>query len=187
MKSNSAFDSDNSESDHDETNLENVDWQTLLPKNKEKYQEEPNQKSERLYQEGITLAEEERYWEAISRWDQALEITPLNEKLYEMKSQVLMELGEIHPALESAEKSAKIKPIWAEAFQTLGRAQLNVGEIHLALKSFARAKHLNPSNPELWDEDIEWARTLIERKEMEADDEVEMEIDEAEMVESSSP
>lgn len=60
LKSNSAFDSDNSESDHDETNLENVDWQTLLPKNKEKYQEEPNQKSERLYQEGITLAEEER-------------------------------------------------------------------------------------------------------------------------------
>ena len=133
-----------------------------------------------------------RYWEAISRWDQALEITPLNEKLYEMKSQVLMELGEIHPALESAEKSAKIKPIWAEAFQTLGRAQLNVGEIHLvkclfnllagstiiylfiqdfllpailtlylslillytsyiqALKSFARAKHLNPSNPEVF-------------------------------------
>ncbi len=75
-----------------------------------------------------------RYWEAIDHWKQALEITPLNEKIHEMMSQVLMELGEIFPAVEAAEKSIKIKPTWAEAYQTLGRAQLNIGEIEIVRK-----------------------------------------------------
>jgi len=30
----------------------------------------------------------DRYWEAITRWDEAISLTPNNEKLYEMKSQV---------------------------------------------------------------------------------------------------
>ena len=29
-----------------------------------------------------------RYWEAIKKWDEALQLTPLDETLYEMKAQV---------------------------------------------------------------------------------------------------
>lgn len=33
-----------------------------------------------------------RYWEAIKRWDEAIQLTPNDEKLYEMKAQVCMNI-----------------------------------------------------------------------------------------------
>eukprot|EP00794_Sanderia_malayensis_P005517 gene5517-6202_t len=150
--------------EEDEVNLEEVDWRSLVNKGKQANQEDQTDKLQRLHDEGVTLAEEERYWEAIGRWQQALEMSPQDEKLHEMISQALMELGEIFPAVQAAEKSIKLKPTWAEAHQTLGRAQLNIGEIELALKSFQRAQHLRPDDPQLWQEDIEWTKSLIKRK-----------------------
>lgn len=82
-----------------------------------------------------------------------------------------MELGEVFPAVEAAEKAVKLDPTWAVARQTLGRAQLGFGEVELvfslekvcltvtiasllytclqALKSFQKALHLDPSNLEV--------------------------------------
>lgn len=45
-------------------------------------------KSKRLLDEGALLAENERYWEAIKYWDEAIQLTPDVAALYEMKSQV---------------------------------------------------------------------------------------------------
>ncbi len=42
-----------------------------------------------------------------------------------------MELREVFPAVETAEKAVKLDPKWAEAWQTLGRAQIGLGEINM--------------------------------------------------------
>jgi tetratricopeptide (TPR) repeat protein len=121
-------------------------------------------KSKRLKEEGNILAEEERYWEAIQRWDEAIQLTPGNAVLYELKSQALLILNELYPAVASAQKAVDLDPCWAVAQQTLGRAQLGLGEVRMALRSFEKAVHLDPLNTEVWEEDLPWARELLLKK-----------------------
>lgn len=45
--------------------------------------------------------------------------------------QVFSELGELYPAVESAEKAVKLDVTWAVAQQTLARAQVGIGEIEM--------------------------------------------------------
>ncbi len=47
--------------DNDEGNLADADWKTLLRKKEEKDAEQPMEKCQRLYDQGVTLAEEERF------------------------------------------------------------------------------------------------------------------------------
>lgn len=144
--------------------LEGVDWLTLVPHRKLVCLEDAISKSSRLKDEGSVLAESERYWEAIKKWDEALLLTPLDETLYEMKSQALLALCEVFPAVAMAEKAVKLKPTWWTGYQMLGRAQLGLGEVRQALKSFSRAVHINPVDEELWKEDLLWAYSLLKQK-----------------------
>lgn len=48
-----------------------------------------------IINEYFTLPLNSRYWEAISRWNEAISLTPKNEKLYEMKSQVRLRVEEV--------------------------------------------------------------------------------------------
>nr|XP_028604053.1 tetratricopeptide repeat protein 33 [Podarcis muralis] len=121
-------------------------------------------KSKHLKDEGAILAENERYREAIQKWDEALQLTPEDATLYEMKSQVLMSLHEMFPAVHAAEMAVQRDPHSWEAWQTLGRAQLGLGEITLAIRSFQVALHICPLSPELWNEDLSWARKLQQQK-----------------------
>lgn len=121
-------------------------------------------KSGRLKNEGITLAEADRNWEALKKWDEALIYTPDNETIHEMKAQVYMDLHEVEQAVLSAERAVLVAPTWWIAHQTLGRAQLSTGHVHLAKLSFSRAIFLNPDNTELWNDDLEWTLSLIKRK-----------------------
>ncbi|KAK2819366.1 hypothetical protein Q5P01_024927 [Channa striata] len=97
---------------------------------------------------------------ALPKWDEAIQLTPDNPLLYEMKSQVLTILQEVFPAVKAAEMAVKFRPLWWEGWQTLGRAQLNLGEVDMAVRSFQVAIHLCPSERTLWQEDLEWARRL---------------------------
>ncbi|XP_066474262.1 tetratricopeptide repeat protein 33 [Tiliqua scincoides] len=121
-------------------------------------------KSKRLKDEGAVLAENERYREAVHKWDEALQLTPEDATLYEMKSQVLMSLHEMFPAVHAAEMAVQRDPHSWEAWQTLGRAQLGLGEITLAIRSFQVALHICPASSELWNEDLCWARKLHEQQ-----------------------
>ncbi|KAM9735703.1 tetratricopeptide repeat protein 33 isoform 1-T3 [Menidia menidia] len=139
---------------------EEVDWLHAIKRRKEILLEDCAAKSKRLKDEGTVLAEQSRHWEAIKKWDEALELTPDDPLLYEMKSQVLTILHEVFPAVKAAEMAVKFRPLWWEGWQTLGRAQLNLGEVDLAVRSFQIAVHLSPAEHALWQEDLKWARTL---------------------------
>lgn len=67
---------------------EGVDWLSAAKRRRVILLEDSLAKSKRLQNEGTVLAENERYWEAIKYWDQAIELTPGSAILYEMKSQV---------------------------------------------------------------------------------------------------
>ncbi|KAI1905269.1 hypothetical protein AGOR_G00014370 [Albula goreensis] len=139
---------------------DNVDWLHAIKRRREVLLEDCAAKSKRLKDEGALLAEQERHWEAIKRWDEAIQLTPEDAALYEMKSQVLTILQEVFPAVQAAEMATKLRPLWWEAWQTLGRAQLSLGEVDLALRSFQVAIHLSPAERPLWEEDLSWAQKL---------------------------
>ncbi|XP_003728867.1 tetratricopeptide repeat protein 33 [Strongylocentrotus purpuratus] len=144
------------EDGHHEDNL----WDSFSKKRKVLLLEDAASKSQRLKAEGETLADAGRFWEALNKWNDALQYTPANEHLHEMKAQVLMELHEVFPAVEAAQQATVLAPQWWVAYQTLGRAQIGLGEITMAVKSFSRAVHMNPAEPTLWEEDLSWAYSL---------------------------
>ncbi|XP_060617408.2 tetratricopeptide repeat protein 33 [Anolis sagrei] len=141
-----------------------VDWISEAKRKKGLLLEECLAKSKRLKEEGTVLAESERFREAVHKWDEALQLTPEDATLYEMKSQVLMSLHEMFPAVHAAEMAVQRDPHSWEAWQTLGRAQLGLGEIALAIRSFQIALHICPLSSELWHEDLSWARKLQQQK-----------------------
>uniref|UniRef100_A0A3Q2XBM1 Tetratricopeptide repeat domain 33 n=1 Tax=Hippocampus comes TaxID=109280 RepID=A0A3Q2XBM1_HIPCM len=105
-----------------------------------------------------------RHRDAVKKWDEAIQLTPYDPLLYEMKAQVLTTLQEVFPAVKAAETAVKLRNVWWEGWQTLGRAQLSMGEVDLALRSFQVAVHLRPWERALWQDDLAWARTLCRQK-----------------------
>nr|XP_049594904.1 tetratricopeptide repeat protein 33 [Syngnathus scovelli] len=141
-----------------------VDWQQAVKRRRDILLEECAAKSKTLKDEGVLLAEQNRHREAVEKWDEAIQLTPDDPLLYEMKAQVLTALREAFPAVKAAETAVKLRRGWWEAWQTLGRAQLTMGEVDLALRSFQVAVHLRPWEPALWQDDLAWARTLRRQK-----------------------
>ena len=94
-----------------------------------------------LKEEGISLAERECFWQAIGRWEEALEIKVPeksaieleHEKIFDMKAQVFITLHEWEPAIEAAKSAVEIEPKWWSAYQTLGRAYLGYGQLQQAV------------------------------------------------------
>ncbi|XP_065517630.1 tetratricopeptide repeat protein 33 [Lathamus discolor] len=150
--------------DKDVTNEDDANWLRAVKRRKEILLEDCLKKSKELKEEGANLAEKRRYREAIQKWDEALQLTPEDATLYEMKSQVLMSLHEMFPAVHAAEMAIQRNPRSWDAWQTLGRAQLGLGEIALAIRSFQVSLHIFPMNPEVWKEDLSWARKLYEQQ-----------------------
>uniref|UniRef100_A0AAZ3R8J0 Tetratricopeptide repeat protein 33 n=1 Tax=Oncorhynchus tshawytscha TaxID=74940 RepID=A0AAZ3R8J0_ONCTS len=148
----------------EEDGVDEVDWLHAIKRRREALLEDCAAKGNRLKEEGTVLAQEGRHWEAIKRWDEAIQLTPDNPLLYEMKSQVLTILQEVFPAVQAAEMAVKLRPLWWEGWQTLGRAQLSLGEVDLAVRSFQVAVHLCPSERPLRSEDLVWARQLLQQR-----------------------
>ncbi|VCX42972.1 unnamed protein product, partial [Gulo gulo] len=66
---------------------EEGNWLHSIKRRKEMLSEGCAEKSKQLKDEGASLAENKRYREAIQKWDEALQLTPDDATLYEMKSQ----------------------------------------------------------------------------------------------------
>uniref|UniRef100_A0A8C1ASZ9 Tetratricopeptide repeat domain 33 n=3 Tax=Cyprinus carpio TaxID=7962 RepID=A0A8C1ASZ9_CYPCA len=158
------FEKDSEQVVDEDVEEERVDWLHVIKQRREVLLEDCAAKSKRLKDEGMLLAEEGRNWEALKRWDEAIQLTPDNAVLYEMKSQVLITLQEVFLAVQSAEMATRLRPLWCEAWQTLGRTQLSLGEVELAVRSFQVALHLHPSERSLWEEDLGWALQLLKQQ-----------------------
>ncbi|XP_075040248.1 tetratricopeptide repeat protein 33 [Mixophyes fleayi] len=143
---------------------EDVDWLHSVKRKKEILLEDNITKSKRLKEDGALLALNGRHSEAVKKWDEGIQLTPTDAALYEMKSQSLLCLHEIFPAVQAAETAVKRNPHFVEAWQALGRAQLGLGEIAMAIRSFQIGLHICPSNTELWQEDLNWARQLLQQQ-----------------------
>ena len=130
----------------------------------------------RLKAEGNFLAENARYWEAISKFTRAIDLhlEKLNSTgpasgsdlmlsvLHELCSQCYTELGEVYPAVASAEKAISYNKLCPLALQTLARAQINIGELYLAKGNIQRSLHVNPSCAESWN-DLRHTVALIQK------------------------
>ncbi|XP_031658354.1 tetratricopeptide repeat protein 33 isoform X4 [Oncorhynchus kisutch] len=73
----------------EEDGVDEVDWLHAIKRRREALLEDCAAKGNRLKEEGTVLAQEGRHWEAIKRWDEAIQLTPDNPLLYEMKSQAV--------------------------------------------------------------------------------------------------
>lgn len=143
-----VFDEINQNPDDSEEPFE-LDWRVLLVKKGLKSIEDSVAKSKRLEEEGVSLAEQQRYWEALRKWNEAISLTPNNANLYEMKSQVLLELHELFPAIQAAERAVSLNPHWYVTYQTLGRAQMGYGDVEMGVKNFSKAIFLRPDDLEV--------------------------------------
>jgi len=167
----STRDDDNSlQEGNSDDEMTNHNWVENYKKRKlDNKLENSEQNIFRLKNEGIALAENEEYWQAIGRWDEALQIiqstipTPPDETkfFHEMKSQAFMQLHEWEPAIESSKSALKIDPNWHSAHQTLGRAYLGKGDVKEGVKAFSRARHICPQDQEIKNDDLEWANSLL--------------------------
>ncbi|XP_075383538.1 tetratricopeptide repeat protein 33 isoform X1 [Mycteria americana] len=186
--------------DKDLADDDDANWVHATKRRKEILLEDCVKKSKELKDEGANLAEKRRYREAIHKWDEALQLTPEDATLYEMKSQpkllthcknnewqVLMSLHEMFPAVHAAEMAVQRNPRSWDAWQTLGRAQLGLGEIALAIRSFQVSLHIFPMNPEVWKEDLSWARKLHEQQKATKTEAVQALAKEKELAQESIP
>ncbi|XP_012863844.1 tetratricopeptide repeat protein 33 [Echinops telfairi] len=133
-------------------------WLPATKRRKEILLEDCAEKSKQLKEEGANLAENKRYGFRISSL--ILELIFSDSFI----NKVLMSLHEMFPAVHAAEMAVQRNPHSWESWQTLGRAQLGIGEIVLAIRSFQVALHIYPLNPEIWKEDLSWARALHEQQ-----------------------
>eukprot|EP00029_Vermamoeba_vermiformis_P009575 TRINITY_DN4818_c0_g1_i1.p1 TRINITY_DN4818_c0_g1~~TRINITY_DN4818_c0_g1_i1.p1 ORF type:complete len:192 (-),score=45.23 TRINITY_DN4818_c0_g1_i1:6-581(-) len=132
-------------------------------KSKHEIEEDQKAQSEALKNQGNALAEQDKYDEAIEKWNAALELTPNNHVLHELKAQVLMLQDKNFQAIQWAAKSTELNPSYIDGWITLARAQLNFGEIELAVDSFSKALKLNPDNEEIKNE-LDEAIKVMQKK-----------------------
>lgn len=122
--------------------------------------EDPQTRYKRLKEEGGCLAQDGKYWQALSLWEQ-IPVEVRDSETAEMRSQALIQLHEWDQAVEEGREAVeKSKGIWTEARQTLGRAFIGCGRIKEARREFAIALHLKPQDQELRREDLLWANRL---------------------------
>ena len=68
--------SESDQDNHDQEDDPDFDWIAVAKKKRFEALEDNKTLFTRLKQEGVTLAEEEKYWQAVGRWDNALSLDP---------------------------------------------------------------------------------------------------------------
>merc|ERR1719296_172531 len=102
-------------------------------------------KRKRLIREGALLAEAERFAEALSHYEEALQLTdsPVEQAcILEQMSQVMLALDRDFDAVRLAERAVECRGDWWCAHLTLGRALLNFGEMTRAVETLRMASTL---------------------------------------------
>ncbi|XP_061555425.1 tetratricopeptide repeat protein 33 isoform X3 [Phycodurus eques] len=124
-----------------------VDWQQAVKRRRETLLGDCAAESQRLKEEGTALAEQNRHREAVKKWDEAIQLTPDDPLLHEMKAQVNW---------RPCRKPQCTVPIYRHVTTLL---------FFQALRSFQVAVHLRPWERALRQDDLAWARALRRQKE----------------------
>jgi tetratricopeptide (TPR) repeat protein len=103
-----------------------------------------------LFTEGSLLQKQEKWLNAISFYDRALEIKPDYQDVWNNRGCVLDELGRYDEAIESYDHALKIKPDDYETLYNRGVSLHNLGEYEDAIKSYDRAISIKPDDHDTW-------------------------------------
>ncbi|OQR75207.1 tetratricopeptide repeat protein 33-like [Tropilaelaps mercedesae] len=107
-----------------------------------------------------SICQKELWGSALKLVDELI-VRRCDEKVLEMKAQILIGLCRDYDAIRCCEGAIKLNPLWWEAHQTHGRALLAFGEPRLAMRAFQRAIRLNPADEDLREE-LNWVRRSTE-------------------------
>lgn len=102
--------------------------------------------------EGCDLAECGDYQGALNVWHRAIELSPEDHLIHELKAQAYLHLEMYLPALQAAQMVVELAPNWGYGFQTLARCQREMGEVCLSLQNYRTAVSLLPNDEEVAEE-----------------------------------
>ena len=103
--------------------------------------------------EGNQLYGEERYQDALRKYEEGLSKNPDSAVLQFNRGGARYKLGQLEEALKAYQESLALETDEdrSKAYYNLGNAQFRTGDIQESLESFKEALRLNPENKELKD------------------------------------
>ncbi|MFZ2472633.1 MAG: tetratricopeptide repeat protein [Methanothrix sp.] len=105
---------------------------------------------ESLIKKGLSLYDQDKYYEAIQSYDKAIELDPSNCVAWTYKGDVFFALEKYDDALQSFEKAIELDPGNPEAWLNKGASLEKMGKDDSAIKAYDRAIELDPNNLRAW-------------------------------------
>ncbi len=105
-----------------------------------------------LYQQANTLYELQRYKDALSTYDRALELRPDYAKAWNGQGKTLYELKEYQEALVAYDKAIQLKPDYLEAWRGRGFTLSQLQRYQESVSSLDKVLLLDKKQPEIWNE-----------------------------------
>ena len=103
-----------------------------------------------LYKQANTLYELQRYKDALTNYEKAVEIRPDYAQAWNGQAKTLSELKEYQLALAAYDKAIQIHPNYLEAWSGRGFVLNNLQRYQEAIASFDKALQLENKSPEVW-------------------------------------
>jgi Flp pilus assembly protein TadD len=94
---------------------------------------------------GVAYFSLNEFQQAITDYDQAIEINPKNAKAFYNRGIAYSDLGEFQQAITDYDQAIQLNPKFAEAFYNRGNAYRKLGEYKKAIKDYDQAIQLNPN------------------------------------------
>jgi tetratricopeptide (TPR) repeat protein/predicted Ser/Thr protein kinase len=103
-----------------------------------------------LFQQANTFYELQRYQDALSRYEKAVQMRPDYAQAWKGQGQTLYELKKYKEALSAYDKAIQVEPDYLEAWSGRGFALHKLKRYQEALSSFEKVLELENDYPEVW-------------------------------------
>jgi len=107
---------------------------------------ERKEEAEKLKNEGNRLMKEEKYQEALTAYNQAINIDATNSVFYCNRAAAHSRLGDYTRAADDCKMSLKYDPTYSKAFGRLGLAYSKMGRYEQAVDAYKKALEIEPNN-----------------------------------------
>jgi tetratricopeptide (TPR) repeat protein len=102
------------------------------------------------FEQGLILAQNGDYEEAIASYDNALKLKPDKHEAWYNRGNALGNLGRLEEAIASYDNALKFKPDDPDALYNRGSALFNLGRLEEAIASYDQALKIKPDKHEAW-------------------------------------